>query len=117
MDVKGISKGKQLRERRKDERQCLSEEIKKKKKKLELKVIGDPAILQQSALQCSNETQMEVPENSLPQPSSDDMAEPVFQRSWQHLSVLRNGCDTAGTVVHTPDWQSENLLPMWRQFQ
>lgn len=52
--------------------------LKKKKKELVLKVFGDPAILQQSAMQCKNETQMEVPENCLPQLSSHDMAEPVF---------------------------------------
>lgn len=59
-------------------------------------MIGDPAILQQSAMECSNETQMEVPENCLPQLSSDDMAESTFQRSWQRLFVLRNGSDGAG---------------------
>lgn len=52
--------------------------LKKKKKELVLKVIEDPAILQQSAMQCKNETQMEVPESCLPQLSSHDMAEPVF---------------------------------------
>lgn len=52
--------------------------LEKEKEELELKVIWDPAILQQSAMQDSNETQMEFPENCLPQLSPHDMAEPLF---------------------------------------
>lgn len=73
---------------------ALVKKLKKKRRNCDWRASN--AATECNAMQCSNETQMEVPESCLPQLSSHGRAEPVFWRSWQCVSVLSNGCDAAG---------------------